>query len=196
MKGLGETQTGFRVGGVTNIAKKKNVFRETLKLLLKKSPKQAVKRNRDFIPGCSRNTRGWEEEHDRSDVEEVAEENLESVNSSVSYSDETNIWSLSFSCWTVEEVWRQCSRFQENKHPCIKNVEVKSDGVIGSCGHVYVKPVTDKLEEFRKASIAYVVMPLDNNTFQVAAPSGNDVWIVQNQMRDCTICTCGDFPLM
>lgn len=36
MKGLGETQTGFRVGGVTNIAKKKNVFRETLKLLLKK----------------------------------------------------------------------------------------------------------------------------------------------------------------
>lgn len=90
-----------------------------------------MKRNRDFIPGCSRNTRGWEEEHDRSDVEEVAEENLESVNSSVSYSDETNIWSLSFSCWTVEEVWRQCSRFQENKHPCIKNVEVKSDGVIG-----------------------------------------------------------------
>lgn len=26
---------------------------------------------------------------------------------------------------------------------------------------------------------------------KVAAPSGNDVWIVQ--MGDCTICTCGDF---
>uniref|UniRef100_A0A0D2ZXD9 Uncharacterized protein n=1 Tax=Brassica oleracea var. oleracea TaxID=109376 RepID=A0A0D2ZXD9_BRAOL len=60
-----------------------------------------------------------------------------------------------------------------------------------SFGHVYFKPVTDKLEEFRKASIAYVVMPLDDNTFQVAAASGNDVWIVQ--MSDCTICTCGDF---
>ena len=56
-----------------------------------------------------------------------------------------------------------------------------------SFGHVYIKPVTDKLEEFRKASIAYVVMPLDDNTFQVAAASGNDVWIVQ--MSDCTICT-------
>ena len=36
MKELGETQTGFRVGGVNNLPKKKNVFRETLKLLLKK----------------------------------------------------------------------------------------------------------------------------------------------------------------
>ena len=61
-----------------------------------------------------------------------------------------------------------------------------------SFGHVYIKPVTDKLEEFRKSSIAYVVMPLDDITFQVAAPSGNDVWIVQ--MSDRTICTCGDFP--
>ncbi|CAN7122975.1 unnamed protein product [Brassica rapa subsp. narinosa] len=131
MKGLGETQTGFRVGGVTNIAKKKNVFRETLKLLLKNQRSFVFKGfwSSSLGSGCSRNTRGWEEEHDRSDVEEVAEENLESVNSSVSYSDETNIWSLSFSCWTVEEVWRQCSRFQENKHPCIKNVEVKSDGL-------------------------------------------------------------------
>lgn len=77
---------------------------------------------------------------DRSAVEEVAEENLESVNSSVSYSDEQRIDRIrrlemkqirSFSinlCPTI--VWRQCSRFQENKHPCIKNVEVKSDGVI------------------------------------------------------------------
>ncbi|KAG2281412.1 hypothetical protein Bca4012_049886 [Brassica carinata] len=170
MKGLGETQTGFFVG-VTNLPKKKNVFRETLKLLLKKN----------MI--------------DRSDVEEVAEDNLESVNSSVSYSDES-------SELIVEKVWRQFSRFQENTL-CIKNVEVKSDGVISSSlkrqrtaiavnfGHVYIKPVTDKLEEFRKASIAYVVMPLDDNTFQVAAASGNDVWIVR--MSDCTICTCGDF---
>ncbi|KAG5391416.1 hypothetical protein IGI04_021379 [Brassica rapa subsp. trilocularis] len=61
-----------------------------------------------------------------------------------------------------------------------------------NCGDVYTKPVADKLEEFRKASVAYVVMPLENNAFQVAAASsGNDKWIVQ--LSDYCTCTCGDF---
>ncbi|KAH0872421.1 hypothetical protein HID58_069783 [Brassica napus] len=61
-----------------------------------------------------------------------------------------------------------------------------------NCGDVYTKPVMDKLEEFRKASVAYLVMPLENNAFQVAAPpSGNDKWIVQ--LSDYCTCTCGDF---
>ncbi|CAG7868099.1 unnamed protein product [Brassica rapa] len=61
-----------------------------------------------------------------------------------------------------------------------------------NCGDVYTKPVMDKLEEFRKASVAYVVMPLENNAFQVAVePSGNDKWIVQ--LSDYCTCTCGDF---
>lgn len=57
-------------------------------------------------------------------------------------------------------------------------------------GDVYTKPVTDKLEEFRKASIAYAVIPLDNNAFQVSAPLQNDKWVIQ--LNDST-CTCGDF---
>ncbi|KAL0729255.1 hypothetical protein Bca4012_025348 [Brassica carinata] len=60
-----------------------------------------------------------------------------------------------------------------------------------SCGDVYTKPVTDKLEEFRKASVAYAVVPLDKNAFQVAAaPSKIDEWIIQ--LNDLT-CTCGEF---
>lgn len=34
-----------------------------------------------------------------------------------------------------------------------------------NCGDVYTKPVTDKLENFRKASVAYVVTPLENDAF-------------------------------
>lgn len=59
-----------------------------------------------------------------------------------------------------------------------------------SCGDVYTEPVIDKLEEFRTSSITYIVMPLDNNTFQVASPLQKNEWIVQ--LSDCT-CTCGEF---
>ncbi|KAH0897517.1 hypothetical protein HID58_047085 [Brassica napus] len=158
MKGLGETQTGFFVG-VTNLPKKKNVFRETLKLLLKKQRSVVFQGLWSSSLGSGlRNTRGWDDELrnmiDRSDVEEVAEDNLESVNSSVSYSDES---SELIECGSYPSVVGQ----SKNRASL-------------SFGHVYIKPVTDKLEEFRKASIAYVVMPLDDNTFQVAAASGND----------------------
>lgn len=59
-----------------------------------------------------------------------------------------------------------------------------------NCGDVYTKPVTKKLEEFRTGSATHVVMPLDNNAFQVTAPSENDERIVK--LSDCT-CTCGKF---
>nr|VDD22619.1 unnamed protein product [Brassica oleracea] len=207
MKGLGETQTGFFVG-VTNLPKKKNVFRETLKLLLKKQRSVVFQGLWSSSLGSLRNTRGWDDELrnmiDRSDVEEVAEDNLESVNSSVSYSDES---SELIECGSYPSVVGQSKKeiyltysFTVSSDELKENPEARRSlnqipqnqcRASLSFGHVYFKPVTDKLEEFRKASIAYVVMPLDDNTFQVAAASGNDVWIVQ--MSDCTICTCGDF---
>ncbi|EOA34967.1 hypothetical protein CARUB_v10020053mg [Capsella rubella] len=59
-----------------------------------------------------------------------------------------------------------------------------------NCGDVYTKPVLDKLGEFRTSSVTYIVMPLDNNTFQVETPSQKDEWIVQ--LSNCT-CSCGEF---
>ena len=47
-------------------------------------------------------------------------------------------------------------------------------------GDMYTKPVTDKLEEFTTSCVIYAVMPLENNAFQVAAPSEvDDEWIVR-----------------
>ncbi|CAA7053792.1 unnamed protein product [Microthlaspi erraticum] len=57
-------------------------------------------------------------------------------------------------------------------------------------GGMYTKPVTDRLEEFRTASVTYVVMPLDNNAFQVTTPLLINGWIVE--LSKCT-CTCGGF---
>ncbi|KAF2564608.1 hypothetical protein F2Q70_00015826, partial [Brassica cretica] len=136
---------------------------------------------------------------------ELSRDSKSSV-SSVSYSDES-------SELIVEKVWRQCSRdnsdeLKENPEArrsldqipqnqwylahdgCRRYgiMEIYTEALFSDCRAFNL---ADHLEEFRKASIAYVVMPLDDNTFQVAAASGNDVWIVQ--MSDCTICTCGDF---
>ncbi|CAF1907131.1 unnamed protein product [Brassica napus] len=114
MKGLGETQTGFFVG-VTNLPKKKNVFRETLKLLLKKQRSVVFQGLWSSSLGSLRNTRGWDDELrnmiDRSDVEEVAEDNLESVNSSVSYSDES---SELIECGSYPSVVGQSKKFGDN----------------------------------------------------------------------------------
>ncbi|CAA7015776.1 unnamed protein product [Microthlaspi erraticum] len=57
-------------------------------------------------------------------------------------------------------------------------------------GDMYTKPVMDTLEEFRTTSVTYVVMPLDNNAFQVTTPLRKNGWIVQ--LNDLT-CTCGEF---
>ncbi|CAH2048318.1 unnamed protein product, partial [Thlaspi arvense] len=57
-------------------------------------------------------------------------------------------------------------------------------------GDMYTKPVTDKLKEFTTASVTDVVMPLDNNSFQVTTPLKMNGWIVR--LSDCT-CTCGEF---
>ncbi|CAA7053793.1 unnamed protein product [Microthlaspi erraticum] len=57
-------------------------------------------------------------------------------------------------------------------------------------GDMYTKPVMDKLKEFTTASITYVVMPLDNNAFQVTTPLQKNGWIVR--LSDYT-CTCGEF---
>ncbi|VVA93535.1 unnamed protein product [Arabis nemorensis] len=57
-------------------------------------------------------------------------------------------------------------------------------------GDMYTKHVIDELEEFRTASVTYVVMPLDNNEFKVTEPLQKDGWIVQ--LSKCT-CTCGEF---
>ncbi|KAG7587678.1 MULE transposase domain [Arabidopsis suecica] len=59
-----------------------------------------------------------------------------------------------------------------------------------NCGDVYTKLVTDKLDEFRTASVTYVVMPIDKGVFQVTEPLHKDGWIVR--LRECT-CTCGKF---
>ncbi|XP_010418481.1 PREDICTED: uncharacterized protein LOC104704057 [Camelina sativa] len=65
-----------------------------------------------------------------------------------------------------------------------------SSGV--NCGDVYNKLVTDKLEEFRTASVTYVVMPLDKGAFQVTEPLKKDRWIVR--LTEST-CTCGEFQI-
>ncbi|CAL9237463.1 unnamed protein product [Arabidopsis halleri] len=59
-----------------------------------------------------------------------------------------------------------------------------------NCGDVYTKLVTDKLDEFRTASVTYVVMPIDKGVFQVTEPLHKDGWIVR--LSECT-CTCGKF---
>ncbi|KAF3583514.1 hypothetical protein F2Q69_00031733 [Brassica cretica] len=63
-----------------------------------------------------------------------------------------------------------------------------------SAGHVYTKPVADKLEQFRTATATYIVIPLDNNTFKVSeeASEDDDEWIVQLS-GDYSCCTCGNF---
>ncbi|CAA0314026.1 unnamed protein product [Arabidopsis thaliana] len=59
-----------------------------------------------------------------------------------------------------------------------------------NCGDVYAEPVMDKLDEFRTSSVTYIVMPVENNAFQVTTPSQKDEWIVR--LSDCS-CTCGEF---
>ncbi|XP_010419504.2 PREDICTED: uncharacterized protein LOC104705235 [Camelina sativa] len=61
-----------------------------------------------------------------------------------------------------------------------------------NCGDVYTEPVMDKLEEFRTFFVTYnyIVMPVDNNAFQVTTPLQKDEWIVQ--LSNCT-CSCGEF---
>ncbi|XP_010430549.1 PREDICTED: uncharacterized protein LOC104714788 [Camelina sativa] len=66
----------------------------------------------------------------------------------------------------------------------------RCDSSRANCGDVYTKLVTDKLEEFRTASVTYVVMPLDKGAFQVTEPLKKDGWIVR--LSECT-CTCGEF---
>ncbi|XP_020890823.1 uncharacterized protein LOC110230917 [Arabidopsis lyrata subsp. lyrata] len=59
-----------------------------------------------------------------------------------------------------------------------------------NCGDVYTEPVMEKLEKFRTYFVTYIVMPVENNAFQVTTPSQKDEWIVQ--LSDCS-CTCGEF---
>ncbi|XP_010473685.2 PREDICTED: uncharacterized protein LOC104753096 [Camelina sativa] len=59
-----------------------------------------------------------------------------------------------------------------------------------NCGDVYTKLVMDKLDEFRKGTVTYVVMPLQEGAFQVTEPLHKDGWIVR--LSECT-CTCGKF---
>ncbi|KAL1209132.1 hypothetical protein V5N11_028685 [Cardamine amara subsp. amara] len=104
----------------------------------------------------------------------------------------------------TEGLFKKCRGFQLDDHVVTGSVLLLFDELRDyfdershysrsylNCGDVYTKPVMDKLEEFRTASVIHVVMPLeDNNAFQVTVPSGNDEWIVQ--LSDCT-CTCGKF---
>ncbi|CAN6971153.1 unnamed protein product [Brassica rapa subsp. trilocularis] len=103
----------------------------------------------------------------------------------------------------TESLFAECRGFESGDHTLTGSVMLLFDELRDwfengshfsraslNSGDVYTKPVTDKLEEFRTATVTYVVMPLDNNAFKVAEPSENDEWIVQ--LSDCT-CTCGEF---
>ncbi|VVA99547.1 unnamed protein product [Arabis nemorensis] len=62
-----------------------------------------------------------------------------------------------------------------------------------NCGEMYTKPVMDKFEEFRTGSVTYIIMPLDDNAFQVTQPLQKNGWIVQ--LKDSS-CTCGGFQFV